>query len=282
MVGGKISVAVVAPANRLAPESAERVKALASAEFGDCLELSFHPQCFLSSGHFAGSDDERSQALLEVSNDPRFDAVWFARGGYGSCRLDERLFGRMNTVARGKTYLGYSDMGFLLARLTRENIGRPTHGPMPADINRERGAEAVRRALAFLTGGDESGIEKNWRPDRPIFAFNLTVLGSLIGTNAEPDFANAILMIEDVDEHLYRIDRMMFHLTSSENVRQAAGLMLGRISNVPENDPPFSKTERQIVEYWCARSGIPFLGCADIGHDAENKIVPFKGLTKPA
>ncbi len=269
------SIAVVAPANRLSREAADKVTALAEAHYGDRLRLFFHPQCFLSCGHFAGTDKERSDAFLEVANDSAFGAVWFARGGYGSCRLAAALFGKLNRAAHLKTYLGYSDMGFVLGRLAREGVGKGVHGPMPSDINREGGEAAVLRALAWLADRDTTALEPHWRADQPAYAFNLTVLSNLLGTVAEPDFSGAVLMIEDIEEHHYRIDRAMFHLTSSANVRRAAGIRLGRISKIPENDPPFEKSEREIVEFWCARAGIPFLGEADIGHDSANKIAPF-------
>lgn len=274
MAAGPVRIAVVAPANRLQPDAAARVSALAASHFGDRLTLAFHPQCFLSSGHFAGDDAARSAAFLEVANDAGIDAVWFARGGYGSGRLDDALFGDLSRHARDKTFLGYSDMGFLLARLQRNGVGRSVHGPMVSDINREGGEAAVIRALRFLGGQDQSGVEASGRGG-PRFAFNLTVLSSLLGTPAEPDFKGAEILIEDVDEQHYRIDRALLHVTASPNVRASAGLRLGRMSRIPDNDPPFEKSVEDIVRYWCDRAGIAFLGAADIGHDAQNKIVPF-------
>lgn len=276
------SIAVVAPANHLPGETANKTATFAEAKYGNRLRIFFHPQCFLSSGHFAGTDQERSTAFLEVANDPSFDAIWFGRGGYGSCRLDDALFGKLNRAAHLKTYLGYSDMGFLLGRLAREGVGKAVHGPMPADINREGGQDAVSRSLAWLVDQDATSLEPHWRADRPAFAFNLKVLSCLLGTSAEPNFDGAVLMIEDIDEHHYRIDREMFHVMSSANVRRCAGLRLGRFSNIPENDPPFGKSAREIVEYWCDRAGVPFLGDADIGHDGANKVSPFPITRIPA
>ncbi len=269
------SIVVVAPANRLAPEAAEKVAAIAREAYGDRLRLDFHPQCFLASGHFAGTDEDRTKAFLDAANDPAYHAVWFARGGYGSCRLGDDMFGKLNRAAHLKDYLGYSDMGFLLGRLAREGVGRSVHGPMPSDVARDGGEASVLRALSWLVDRDATALEAHWRADARAFAFNLKVLSDLLGTRAEPSFADATLMIEDIDEHHYRIDRAMFHVTSSENVRRCAGVRLGRFSKIPENDPPFQKTDREIVEYWCARADIPFLGEADIGHDADNRIVPF-------
>jgi muramoyltetrapeptide carboxypeptidase len=67
----------------------------------------------------------------------------------------------------------------------------------------------------------------------------------------------------------------MFHLTSNPGIRRVAGIRLGRCSNIPPNDPAFGQSEEEVVKHWCAVSGIPYLGRADIGHDIDNKIVPF-------
>ncbi|MBI1366578.1 MAG: LD-carboxypeptidase [Alphaproteobacteria bacterium] len=270
-------IAVVAPASPVKKEIAERVEALAASIPGGP-RVRFHPQCFSTEGHFAGSDAERSAALLEVANDPAVDAVWFGRGGYGSGRLDETLFGALNDAARRKTYLGYSDLGFVLARLLATGVGKPVHGPMPSDIARPGGEDAVRRALSFLADGDLAGIEPTARAGRNVVAFNLTILAHLIGASWAPDLSGCVIMLEETCEHHYRIDRCFFTLFQNPGVRKAAGIMLGRCSDIPENDPIFGKSEEEIARYWCDRYGVPYLGRADIGHDAGNKIVPFGGV----
>src|SRR5687767_3279011 len=107
-----MKIAVVAPSCTLKREAAQRVAQLAGAR--GC-ELAIHPQCFLSDGHFAGSDEQRLGALREVMADGSVDAVWFARGGYGSNRIAESAVAELSLTAMRKTYLGYSDGGFLLA-----------------------------------------------------------------------------------------------------------------------------------------------------------------------
>ena len=77
----------------------------------------------------------------------------------------------------------------------------------------------------------------------------------------------------------YRTDRAMFHITGQPAIRRVAGIRLGRISDITPNDPDFGLTSEQIVRYWCDRSGIPYLGRADIGHDSANRVVPFGPLT---
>jgi muramoyltetrapeptide carboxypeptidase len=272
----RVRIGVVAPASRLEPATAEAVLHLAEALYpARPPELYFSPQCFLSCGHFAGDDETRARAFLEVANDGRFDALWFARGGYGSCRLAERLLPQLTEAAQRKAYLGYSDAGFLLAAMYKAGFTRLAHGPMPADIARTGGDAAVKRALRFLVDGAADTLEATVSPKKPTAAFNITVLSHLIGTSLEPNLTGHVVMLEEVAEAMYRIDRALFQITSNAAIRGAAGIRLGRCSAIPANQPDFQKTEEEIARYWCGRSRIPYLGRADIGHDVHNKIVPF-------
>jgi muramoyltetrapeptide carboxypeptidase len=263
-------IAVVAPSCTLKREAAERVRAMV-ARRGDC-ELAIHPQSFLSEGHFAGSDGDRLSALREVMSDPAVDAVWFARGGYGSNRIAEAAVAELAAIAFNKLYLGYSDAGFLLGAFHKAGL-HVAHGPMPQDVLRDGGEAAITRALDWMVRRAPSALEPNI--EAPAMAFNLTVLSNLLGTALEPDFAGVDLMVEEVSEHLYRIDRTMFHVASNPNVQKAARLRLGRVSDVLPNDTEFGGDAAAIVQDWCARCGIRFGGTADIGHDAGNRVVPF-------
>ena len=267
-----MKIAVVAPSCTLRPEAAGAVAEIVAAR-GDA-ELMIHPQCFLSDGHFAGPDEARLAALREVMADETVGAVWFARGGYGSNRIAEAAAKDLPPAARAKTYLGYSDAGFLLAAFDKAGLS-VAHGPMVQDIARTNGEAAIQRALDWLMSKDRTALEPALKPGKRAMAFNLTVLSNLIGTSIEPDFAGAELLIEDVAEHEYRIDRAMFHVTGSPTVRSAASLRMGRMSEIPENDPVFGSDAESIVRDWCGRSGIAFGGAADIGHDAANRVVPF-------
>ena len=270
-----IRIGVAAPGSRIDAALAERVTQLAEARFGARLVLRFHPQCFLSWGHFAGTDDARADAFIELANDPDLDAVWMARGGYGACRIVPRILAGLNSGAADKSYLGYSDSGALLSSLYARGFGRVAHGPMPADILREGGESAVVRALSFLVDRAPETLEPSVDGATPTAAFNLTILCHLLGTPREPDFSGHVIMLEEVSEHLYRIDRALCQLTSNVKMRRLAGLRLGRASLVPPNDPEFGQTPDEIIRHWCAESGIPYLGNADIGHDIDNKVVPF-------
>jgi muramoyltetrapeptide carboxypeptidase len=270
----RVRVGIVAPGSRLEPSTAQRVTALAAERHPE-VELYVHPQCQMSWGHFAGSDAARIAAFVDIANDASFDAVWFGRGGYGACRVAEAALPKLNEAARRKTYLGYSDAGVLLAGLYAKGFQGVAHGPMPADITREGGDAAVTRALAYLSQRAADTLEPSIFPSRKAVAFNMIILSQLIGTSLQPDLRDHVLMLEEVSEYMYRIDRTLFHITSNPAIRCVAGIRLGRCSAIPRNDPDFGQTEVEIVQHWTRLSGIPYLGRADIGHDAANKIVPF-------
>ncbi len=269
-------VAICAPSKPISRELAAALCALVQ-EHTPAITLSIHDQCFADEGHFAGPDALRLAAFLECANDPAIDAVWFARGGYGAVRIAADALAGLNAAAREKIYLGYSDAGTMLGAFSAARIGQSVHAPMPADLLRDGGDAAVLRTLGWLAG-DTGGLEPSL-DDTPAAAFNLMTLAMLVGTPLMPDLRGYVVMIEEVSEYLYAVDRLLFHVTAHLGPMGIAGLRLGRVSDVPENDRPFGAKPEDMARLWCARSGIRFLGSADIGHDCMNKIVPF-GLAR--
>lgn len=267
-------IGICAPSTPFTREDAARVIALAATSHPEA-ELVFDDQCFIEQGHFAGSDAQRLEAFVRLANDPGFDAIWFVRGGYGACRIAGDAVRMLKAPARSKTYLGYSDQGNLLAALYKAGIGWPVHGPMPTDIRREGGDEAVTRSLDWLVDGNAKSLEAHIVPGCKYAALNLMTLAMLVGTPLMPGLKGHVLMIEEVSEYLYAFDRAFFHVGEHMKGAGLAGLRLGRVSDVPENDRPFGETAEEIARRWCERFGIAYLGEADIGHDSGNKIVPF-------
>ncbi len=275
----RCKIGVVAPASRMSPDIVTRVPALVERLYPERTpEIVFHPQCFASHGHFAGEDEARAQAFLDIANDASFDAVWFARGGYGTCRVVEQVMSRLTQASRRKAYVGYSDAGMLLAALYRAGFTAVAHGPVAQDILRDGGDAAVARALAWMIDRAPEALEPSVDGTKKTAAFNMTVLSHLLGTPLEPNLDGHVLMLEEVGEAIYRIDRSLFHITSNAGIRRVSGIMLGRCSNITPNEPDFGMNEEEVAKYWCRRAGIPWLGRADIGHDIHNKIVPFGPL----
>jgi muramoyltetrapeptide carboxypeptidase len=267
-------IGIVAPGRPIDQALADRATAFAADAFPE-VELAFHPQCFLSDGgHFAGTDATRAAAFLDFANDPAFDALWFARGGYGANRILDAVMPALGPAASTKTWCGYSDGGFLLGALYAGRIGHPVHAPLVSDLKRGGGDAAVARTLAWLVRRDPAALEPGLA-GQPSAALNLAILNALTGTPWLPDLTGHVLLIEDLSEPLYRIDRMLFQMAHATQLKGIAGVRLGRISDIVPNDPPFAEDVQQVIERWCREMGVPFLGTADIGHDADNKVVPF-------
>jgi len=282
MTNKKRKIGVVAPGSRMSSQVAARVQALVATLYPDRTpEIHFHPQLPRVARPFRRRRCNRAQAFLEIANDESYDAVWCARGGYGSCRVADAILRGLAEPARRKAYLGYSDAGMLLAGLYRAGFEAVAHGPMAEDILRDGGEVAVRRALAWLVDAAPETLEPTVGGARKTAAFNITILSQLLGTPLQPDLEGHVVMLEEVSEAMYRIDRSLFHITSNVQIKRVAGIMLGRCNKIPPNEPDFGMSEEEVARYWCRRSGVPWLGRADIGHDIDNKIVPFGGSARP-
>lgn len=266
-------IGVVAPARPIDRAVAARVEAYAALYHPD-LDIVFDEQCFAGDGHFAGTDAERATAFLKVANDPAYDAMWFGRGGYGSNRILHLIMPELGPAAAHKKYCGYSDIGFVLGAFYARRIGRLAHGPMAADImGQANGPERVSRALNWFSGNN-AGVEPGLDA-RPAAAFNIAILAALIGTEFVPDLTDHILLLEDVSEPLYRIDRMLFTLAHATQLKGVAGVRLGGITDVQPNDPAWKGTLEEMIQRWCDEMRVPYLGRARIEHGPDNHVVPF-------
>lgn len=267
-------IGVVAPGRPIDPTVATRVGAFTAVLYPK-VEIVFHPHCYTQEGHFAGSDDVRARAFLEFANDPKFDAIWFARGGYGSNRIVSRVMPNLGPAAAHKTYMGFSDMGFIMGALYARRIGKQVHASMPISLGRNDPGDSNAWALEWLVNRNRQVLEPSLTDGRPAVAFNLAILTSLIGTPWLPDLTDHVLMIEEVSEPLYRIDRMLFQMAHATQLKGIAGVRLGAVTDIQENDPPFAETIDQMILRWCNEMGVPFLGRAEIGHIEGNRVVPF-------
>ena len=134
---------------------------------------------------------------------------------------------------------------------------------------RSRGRSAGWRA------GERQGLEPGLDGRTPSVAFNLAILGSLIGTPWLPDLADHVLMIEEVSEPMYNVDRLLFTMANATQLRGLAGVRLGAVTAVQDNDPPWGERLEFMIDRWCRDMGVPYLGRAEIGHTQANRVVPF-------
>ncbi|MEO1041416.1 MAG: LD-carboxypeptidase [Pseudomonadota bacterium] len=271
-----MKIAVVAPSRSLPRQAADQLFSLKEkhSELSN-VTISIDDQCFAASGHFAGDDQARAAAFLDAANDPTIDTVWFARGGYGSGRILPLILPALRAPAAHKTYIGYSDTGYILAALAQMGVGKSVHGPMVSDLLRPGGDDAVLRVLRWLAADSEASLEPSLEQGKRSYAFNLTILASLAASQYLPNLDGAVLMIEEIGEHLYAIDRNLMTAFSSGHLDRLQGIRCGRVSDVPQNDIDFGQSTEEIVRSWCDRYRVDYLGPADIGHDVDNKLVPF-------
>ena len=266
-------IGIIAPSTPILPDDAEAVRAIAALGYPE-VELVFDPQCFVVHGHFAGADAVRREALVAMANRPDIDAIWFARGGYGSNRILDMAMPQLGPAARHKTYIGFSDMGFMLGALYARRIGRQAHGAMASAIGQNDKGVDAGWVLGWLIDGRRDGLEPTL-DGRPAAAFNLAILSAMIGTPWLPDLTDHVLHIEEVSEPLYRIDRMLFQMAHATQLQGIAGVRLGAVTDVVDNDVPFGESIEQMVVRWCREMGVPYLGRSGIGHIALNRVVPF-------
>ncbi|MES2339927.1 MAG: LD-carboxypeptidase [Pseudomonadota bacterium] len=270
-----MKIAVVAPARSISQAGVARVAAFAALYYPQ-VELVIDPQVHAEAGHFAGPDALRAETFLKYANDPSVDALWFGRGGYGSNRILKDVMPKLTSAAREKSYMGFSDMGFLLGALYARRIGRPIHGPMASNVSEASKGLSVGRALGWLVDRDRNALEPTLG-GRPAVAFNLVILCALIGTPWMPDLTDHVLYIEEVGEAYYRIDRLLFQMANATQLKGIAGVRLGAVTDVPDGDTEkeFGESLEMMMTRWCGDMGVPYLGRARIGHGADNMVVPF-------
>ncbi|MBI2712736.1 MAG: LD-carboxypeptidase [Bdellovibrio sp.] len=239
----KMQVGILAPSFKVGQvELKLGVEALKKAGF----EVRTHPQCKKAHLFFAGTDEERANAFYEYAIDPTLPVLWAARGGYGAIRLIpilDHLSRTRGVPPTDKLLISYSD-GTVLNEYVRKNWGWATlHAPSPAYRKFSILEEQDWKALQGWIRKEEvkapwSGRKLQFWGEKPgrtlegtLVGGNLTVWTSLLGTSYEPEAKGKILFFEDVDESLYRIDRMLQQLFLSGSLHGVRAIVLGTFLN---------------------------------------------------
>lgn len=244
-------VGIISPARKITPE--EMAPAIASLqEWGLVPVLGKHVyQVFRQ---FAGMDLERIADVKQMVDHPEIKAILFSRGGYGCLRIvDQVHFSRLKH--HPKWLIGFSDLTAFSAALLREGVAS-IHGPMGISWNGKTSDAVARGYLRQLLMGDIPTYEyapayaellRTGKATGRLVGGNLSILSQLVGTPHDIDTDGCILFIEDIDEYLYHIDRMMVHLKRSGKLRSLAGLIVGGFSDMKDNETPFGATVEEIV-----------------------------------
>jgi muramoyltetrapeptide carboxypeptidase len=224
-----------------------------------------------SYNQFAGDDALRLNDLQEMLDDPEIKAIICARGGYGTTRiLDQVDFSLFQK--KPKWVVGFSDVTALLCHIHKLKI-KSVHAIMPILFPRA-GADPSIESLRRILFGEElsytapphpfnkSGLEQG-----QLIGGNLSMLHTITGTRSEIDTTDKILFLEDLDEYLYHIDRMMVHLDRCGKLANLAGLIVGDMSDMHDNPVPFGKTAYEIINEHTGKYNYPVSYGFPVGHE---------------
>ncbi len=226
---------------------------------------------------FAGSDALRASDFQQMLDNPEVKAIWCARGGYGTVRIIDTLdFSEFKK--NPKWIIGYSDVTVLHAHI--HNLGVETlHAQMCLDIENktEEAAASIKKVLfgedytVEFSGGGFATAAQTQLVEGELIGGNLSVLYSLAGSASEMKTDGKILFIEDLDEYLYHIDRMMMNLKRNGMLKNLAGLLVGGMSDMHDNTIPFGKNAEAIILNTVKDYNYPVYFNLPAGHIKDNR-----------
>ena len=228
------------------------------------------------SNQYAGSDAIRTDDFQKALNDPNIKAIFCARGGYGTIRmldaLDFSIF-----QSSPKWIIGYSDVTVLHAHI-HQNFGvESLHANMPITYPSSGDNESTKSIWKALSSShlnytwDSHSLNKTGSAEAMLIGGNLSVLYSILGSNSEIDTRGKILFLEDLDEYVYHIDRMMINLRRSGKLEKLKGLIIGGMSDMNDNAIPFGKSAEEIILEHCKDYNYPVAFNFPAGHIDDNR-----------
>ncbi len=228
----------------------------------------------ISSHQFAGSDEERRSDFQAMLDHQEIKAIWCARGGYGTVRIIDAI-DFSNFRRRPKWIIGYSDITVLHSHIHAMGICS-IHAPMPIDIHKGTKASMLAFRDAIFGKDIEYTIPSSKKNisghcTGQLIGGNLSILYSLCGSKSSLDTSGKILCIEDLDEYLYHIDRMLQNLKRNGYFDQLSGLIVGGMTKMHDNNIPFGKKPKRIIVDLVEEYGFPVAFNFPMGHIEDNR-----------
>lgn len=229
----------------------------------------------LEDNQYAGTDAQRAHDFQEMLDNPDIKAIWCARGGYGTVRIIDQL-DFYKFVKYPKWIAGYSDVTVLHSHLHK--IGFQTiHGTMPVSV--EDNTAFAKASLKQALFGEKppikyetvNSLNRQGKASGMLVGGNLSMLYSMCGSNSALDTEGKILFIEDLDEYLYHIDRMIMNLKRNNMLDHLAGLLVGGMTKMHDNRIPFGKTAQEIVLEAVKECDFPVAFDFPAGHVDDNR-----------
>ncbi len=244
----------------------------------------FEDSLFNTDNQYAGTDAERTQAMQKALDNPDSKAILFARGGYGSVRiLDDLDFTAFRK--HPKWLVGYSDITVFHMHLHQVLGTESIHATMPINFttNTDEAVHSLCKALQkkpLNTFFDAHPLNRAGSCNGQLCGGNLSVLYSLMGSKSFPDTDGKILFLEDLDEYLYHIDRMMQALKRSGALNNLKALLIGAISDMNDNEIPFGKSAYEIISDAVSAYDYPVYFGFPAGHIPDNRALVMGAQTE--
>lgn len=277
----KDTIGIVSPARWLNEDALGKAVELFEKE-GYRVKLG--PASFLKDHQYAGTTEQRARELQEMFADETVNAIICARGGYGAIRVTDSL--NYDIIRNNpKIFVGYSDITALHTSLLRMTSLVTFHGPMLKSFSEERDQFSWHYLLEVLSGGGPVDVQfpedlmpvtlRKGVAEGELFGGNLTLLINMIGTPWDFDPSGKILFVEDIDEKLYRIDRLLLHLKRSGKLDGISGLVVGEMKDIYDEEIPFGKTVEEIVMDVCKGTDFPIVANFPCGHGTHQMTMPI-------
>lgn len=274
------SVILIAPARKIEYKAIQAFIALLE-NWG--LKTLLSPTIFNTSHQFSGTDKERLKDFQWALNHPTAKAIICVRGGYGSVRIIDHLDFSIFTQ-KPKWIVGYSDITVFHEHFNQNLNAATLHATMPIDYHKTtpEAFESLRKALFGENYTITSSITPNCKiPPNvinlqgKIVGGNLSIIYSLLGSSSSVNTDNKILFIEDLDEYLYHIDRMMINLKRNNRLKNLKALIVGGMTDMHDNTIPFGKNAQEIILDVCQDYDFPILFDFPAGHVSDNRALIF-------
>jgi muramoyltetrapeptide carboxypeptidase len=240
------------------------------------LEIVLGQNLFKENNQFSGTVEQRTTDLQSMIDNDAIKAILCTRGGYGTVQIIDNI-NFYSLQKKPKWIIGYSDVTVLHSHLNNLGIAS-LHATMPINFsnNSNESLQSLKNSLLGRSNRIECkshDFNRLGQVDAEIVGGNLSILYSLLGSNSDIDTEGKILFIEDLDEYLYHIDRMMMNLNRNGKLAKLKGLIVGGMNDMNDNEIPFGKSVEEIILEHTNKYDYPICFAFPAGHINDNRCI---------